>query len=128
MIDQHLAQKNGEALVKDAFELVTPFFVKMMQTRLNQEVSDLLSEFQYEKNKGDILVFYFMSKSFPNIKKNAALKKFMTYSLEQDIYDQAIKRFPYMTERFQRRELLAMLGGEDIIKRPTLGETMYDSL
>lgn len=30
LIDEHLAKKNGEALVKDAFELVTQFFAQMM--------------------------------------------------------------------------------------------------
>lgn len=70
----------------------------MMQSRLKQEAAQLLSEFNYEKHKGDILVYYFMNKSFPNIKKNPTFKKFMTYSLEKDVYEQAIKFFPYMTE------------------------------
>lgn len=72
----------------------------MMTNRLKQEVSNLLSEFKYDKYKGDILVFYFMNKSFPNIKNNATLKKFMTYSLDEDVYNKAIKSFPYMTEQF----------------------------
>lgn len=70
----------------------------MMQNRLKQEAAKLLSEFNYEKHKGDILVFYFLNKTFPNIRKNPTLKKFMTYSLEKDVYDNAIKSFPYMSE------------------------------
>jgi hypothetical protein len=70
----------------------------MMQNRLKQEASKLLAELNYEKNKGDILFFYFLNKTFPYIKKNPTLKKFMNYSLEKDVYDTAIKNFPYMTE------------------------------
>lgn len=39
-----------------------------------------------------------MNKTFPNIKKNPTLKKFMTYSLDKDVYERAIKNFPYLTE------------------------------
>lgn len=58
----------------------------------------MLSDFNYETHKGDILVFYFLNKSFPYIRKNATLHKFMNYSLDKNAYDEAIKNFPYMTE------------------------------
>lgn len=41
LIDTYLRRKNGEALVKDAFKMVAPFFVEQMKKKIVEEAEEL---------------------------------------------------------------------------------------
>lgn len=68
LIDQYLHRKNGEALVADAFDMVGPFFSQMMKSRLQYEIEDIQRDLNWEKIEGDVLVYYFLNKSYPNFR------------------------------------------------------------
>ena len=48
LIDSYLHQINGEALVKDAFSLVAPFYTEYLIKRLNEEAKDVMERLNFE--------------------------------------------------------------------------------
>jgi hypothetical protein len=85
MIDQYLHRKNGEALVADAFDMVGPFFADMMKSRLQYEVEDIQKELNWQEVEGEVIVYYFLNKTFPNFRKSSAWDKYMSYSFDEDM-------------------------------------------
>ena len=89
-----MQRKNGEALVADAFDMVGPFFAEMMSSRLKYLVEDIHEELNWQNMEGEVLVYYFLHKTFPNFKDNQAFKNLMAYSLDSEVYGMAQSLYP----------------------------------
>jgi len=63
-----------------------------------------------------------MNQSFPNLKNNAVLQRYITYSFDQDMRNIALLPYPYLTNIFMRRELIAALGNQDLVASKSLQE------
>lgn len=130
MIDQHLQRKNGAALVADAFDLVGPFFAEMMKARLQAELETVHDMVNWQQIEGEIMVYYFLNKTFPNFQKNEALRRYLTFSHDDQTYNQAQAIYPFMTEFFQRKTVMTMIGTQDLDykKGKTIKELEHESI
>ena len=87
-------RKNGEAHIADAFDMVGPFFAEMMASRLKYLVDDIHEELNWQNMEGEVLVYYFLNKTFPNFREHPAFQNLMAYSLDKEIFDMAEGLYP----------------------------------
>jgi predicted ATPase len=60
-----LIEKRGQRAVKKALETVKPYFLNMVNQRLEEESQRLLSCFRQQENKVDALTHYLTLKKYP---------------------------------------------------------------
>jgi hypothetical protein len=55
----------------------------------------------WEEVEGEVLVYYFLNKTFPNFRKNTAFIKYFNFSHDEDIYNMVQSLYPFMDKAFQ---------------------------
>ena len=67
IIDPYLGQAAGEALLKDVFDLVAPFFLQYAKNLLDEEIEGCLHTFDWDTKQPEYMMYYYLSQSTPGI-------------------------------------------------------------
>lgn len=67
IIDPYLGQASGEALLKDAFDIVAPFFLQYAKSMLDQEIDRCLETFDWDVKQPEYMMYYYLSQLTPGI-------------------------------------------------------------
>ena len=97
VIDQYLSMRNGEAVIAEALNVIKPVFMAQVEKKFEQEGNELLQKFGINENQTEVLTYYFYNKEHPNEMKSGAWRRFMTFSVEREMYDRVQSLFPMMT-------------------------------
>ena len=106
MIDRYLSMQNGEALVREAFETVKPFFVQQMNIVLQDESRELLDRFKFEETQPDMLYNYFFTKVNPTYATNEVVNNYRTYNAKREAHKAVEAAIPFASEQYKRRTLM----------------------
>jgi hypothetical protein len=97
LIDKYLSQANGQALVKEALEIVKPFFLQQMQRKFEAESQKIFEELQFENTQPEVLMYYLFNQAFPNAMNRGPLHRYINFSLKKDTYETVTAALPFLS-------------------------------
>ena len=107
MIDTYLADENAKTTIKEALDLIKPFYMSQMKNMMDEKADSLVNELVIPETHGIVMNYFYMHKFYPDFSSSPIFEKMMGYNKKADNLRLAYEAMPELNPRTKRRELLA---------------------
>lgn len=117
IIDAFLAEKGSKTAIRQAIELVKPFFFGVCSERIELEANKLLQAFSTQESGAIALEQYLFHRAHPGkLQGHRVFQDLVNYHEDRDRLQYLEKAAPEKSAQFGYRQLLASLGsGPDAV-------------
>lgn len=103
LIDSFLKNENGKKAVKKAIDVVKPFFFHMVNEKIEEQSSTLLSGLRFHENKYEALSHYLLVKKYPELLESRVLSEVVNYNSHRENLEFNDRQKPEESRRFKFR-------------------------
>jgi len=87
-----------------------------MNRKFDVEAQKILEDFNYDESQPELMLYYFFNLHFPKSMQRGPLARYINFSLGKDTLDTMTAALPFLSASFQRRDLLNIIGKQQLDK------------
>jgi len=109
-VDTFLAEQQSQKAIKKAIGVIKPFFLQLVNEKLQSESARLLSGMRSEESKKEVFEHYLLHNTFPELKNHPILQRIEHYHEMNEKHEAFQKAAPLDSMNYTRRRLLGETG------------------